>query len=386
MAWPGWQTLEGKTNVKKALGAVFAALLIGAVNVVGSPTADAAELPDFPMALPVGWGLTVQAGGTHTFSSGVRSSVDLGASGGVSVPVVAAADGVVSEVKAGCQVIVTHDDGWQTKYFHLKNVAAVKVGQKISAGTKLGMTGMPGSETCGRGSFRHVHFTLLKSGKEMPIDGLSLGGYTIHSTGGSYCGYWTRDSDGAVVADARRSCYAVPKVTNTLLHPADLSAAGAGDTEVSRDEQRPEISATDTIDAAALYVTEGQHSVGGRAWRTTCEPYSATKRCRTEIWATTVRTDGGSHERSEGWVFNNLTYVESPREMWKGNPLGATGEWTAEDGRKWRTECDTAATGSNGCRSYTWATSISAKARPSGGYDFVTTNDWMFNNIVRFTK
>ena len=72
--------------------------------------------------------------------------------------------------------------------------------------------------------------------------------------------------------------------------------------------------------------------------------------------------------------------------MWKGNPLGATGEWTAEDGRKWRTECDTAATGSNGCRSYTWATSISAKARPSGGYDFVTTNDWMFNNIVRFTK
>ena len=66
------------------------------------------------------------------------------------------------------------------------------------------------------------------------------------------------------MADARRSCYAVPKVTNTLLHPADLSAAGAGKTEVSRDEQRPEISATDTIDAAALYVTEGQHSVGGR--------------------------------------------------------------------------------------------------------------------------
>ncbi|NHB85033.1 hypothetical protein G7085_11605 [Tessaracoccus sp. HDW20] len=67
--------------MKKALGAVFAVLLIGVLSVVGSPTARADDLPDFPMALPVGWGLTVQAGGTHTFSSGVRSSVDLGASG-----------------------------------------------------------------------------------------------------------------------------------------------------------------------------------------------------------------------------------------------------------------------------------------------------------------
>lgn len=370
--------------MKKALGAVFSALLIGALSIVAAPQAQAAELPDFPMALPVGWGLTVQAGGTHTFASGVRSSVDLGASGGVSVEVVAAADGVVSTVAANCQVVITHSGGWQTRYYHLRNIPALTVGQSVTAGTRLGMTAMPGSETCGRGTFRHVHFTLMKNGTEVPIDGLSLGGYTIHSTGGSYCGYWTRDSDGAVVADARRSCYAVPSVKNSLVHPSEL---GHSVSAPARDEgARPELSATDTIDSAALYVTEGQHTVGGRSWRTSCEPYSATTRCRTEIWATTVVNNGGSMQRKEGWAFNNLTYVESPRELWKGNPLGNKGGWTSEDGRRWKTECDNAATGSNACRSYSWATTISATARSGGGYSFRTSEGWTFNNIVRFTR
>ncbi|NHB85034.1 M23 family metallopeptidase [Tessaracoccus sp. HDW20] len=132
---------------------------------------------------------------------------------------------MISTVKAGCQVVITHSGGWQTRYYHLKSIPGFSVGQKVTAGTKLGMTAMPGSETCGRGTFRHVHFSLMKDGREVPIDGLSLGGYTINSTGGAYCGYWTRDSNGAVVADARRSCYAVPKVTNNLIHPDDLERA-----------------------------------------------------------------------------------------------------------------------------------------------------------------
>ena len=82
--------------------------------------------------------------------------------------------------------------------------------------------------------------------------------------------------------------------------------------------------------AAALdvYTTPGTHHLNGRDWRTTCEPYSATTRCRTEIYATTVTQVGGRFVPRNGWYFNNLTYVASPRALWAGNPLGHTGAWT----------------------------------------------------------
>lgn len=103
--------------------------------------------------------------------------------------------------------------------------------------------------------------------------------------------------------------------------------------------------------AVNVYVTPGHHFSGGREWKTSCEPYSQTQRCRTEI-------------RSSGkWVFNNLTYKPSPRSLWVKNPLGKNISWKASDGSKWRTECDTAKTGRNGCRSY---------------------RNGVFNNIVMF--
>ncbi|MBB1484669.1 hypothetical protein H5392_12470 [Tessaracoccus sp. MC1865] len=46
------------------------------------------------------------------------------------------------------------------------------------------------------------------------------------------------------------------------------------------------------------------------------------------------------------------------------------------------TECDTAATGRNGCRSYTCVTVYKATPRSTGGYAFSQSNEWVFNNIV----
>lgn len=112
-----------------------------------------------------------------------------------------------------------------------------------------------------------------------------------------------------------------------------------------------------------VYTTPGELHVNGRYWRTQCEPYSQTARCRTEIAI------------GDKWVFNNLTYLPSDRALWKNNPLGGYGKvgarvsWTASNGTKWRSECDTAASGRNGCRSYIW-----------------TNNQWRFNNIVHFGK
>ena len=105
----------------------------------------------------------------------------------------------------------------------------------------------------------------------------------------------------------------------------------------------------------------GTHTINGRQWRTACEPYSRTERCRTDIWATVVQRAGASFTVQQGWAFNNLTYLPfMTRASWKGNPLGSTG------------------------RSYTMTTVHKATARPAGGYTFSQSNQWLFNNIVMF--
>lgn len=131
----------------------------------------------------------------------------------------------------------------------------------------------------------------------------------------------------------------------------------------------------------ALYVTPGYHFVNGRYWYTACEMYSSTTvRCRTLIYASTVFQKSSQWYTQNAWVFNNLTYLPSPRSAWAGNPLAATGEWTAGDGRPWRSECDTAATGRGACRSYTQVSTASLK----GGKVEQKHNVWTFNGIVKF--
>lgn len=139
-----------------------------------------------------------------------------------------------------------------------------------------------------------------------------------------------------------------------------------------------------------VYLTPGTHHVNGRQWRTTCEPYSQTKRCTTHIWGTTTQRVGNRWVSTKGWVFNNLTYAPSSRSLWTHNPLGAhgrvggTARWTS-DGRQWRTECDTELTGRGGCRSFITATVVESYRNSSGGTSFRSVNREVFNNIVRFS-
>lgn len=73
---------------------------------------------------------------------------------------------------------------------------------------------------------------------------------------------------------------------------------------------------------------------------------------RTEIWATVVKRVGNTYVRETGWVFNTLTYLPfMTRSQWANNPLGRTAEWTAADDAKWKTGCDTPASGKDACRS-----------------------------------
>ena len=141
-----------------------------------------------------------------------------------------------------------------------------------------------------------------------------------------------------------------------------------------------------------VYNQPGQHYENGRYWKTSCDKYSSSVvRCRTDIWATKKVKANGTYYNHNGWVFNNLTYLPSTRAAWKNNPLGAYGEvggkvtWTTEDGRKWRTECDTAITGGGGCRTYTTASVIETIKKPgqSNQYKWVTKE--IFNSMVQFS-
>lgn len=138
------------------------------------------------------------------------------------------------------------------------------------------------------------------------------------------------------------------------------------------DETRPATSATQ------MYTTTGVWSLNGRTWKTNCSMYSSSvERCRTEIWATAVVYSGGRFTQSNGWVFNNLTYKESPRAGWEElNPLITPGEHTIS-GRRWRTECNTSWTGQNACRSRIWATTTGLRDGRFQNWDA-----WVFNNIV----
>lgn len=134
-----------------------------------------------------------------------------------------------------------------------------------------------------------------------------------------------------------------------------------------------------------VYTQPGDHLVNGRYWKTKCEKYSSSVvRCTTSIWGTKAVRSGGSYVNHNGWVFNTLTYLPSTRADWASNPLGKTGSWTASDGSKWRSECDTASTGRNGCRSYR-STKVVEASTSGGRTTFRANTKWVVNNIVQFS-
>jgi murein DD-endopeptidase MepM/ murein hydrolase activator NlpD len=59
----------------------------------------------------------------------------------------------------GNQVVIAHEDGWETWYWHLrKGSVAVQEGQTVTAGTRLGLVGLSGDT-----NFPHLHFELRRN-------------------------------------------------------------------------------------------------------------------------------------------------------------------------------------------------------------------------------
>ncbi len=97
---------------------------------------------------------SIKTQGIHGYNA-----VDLGSPGGIPIPVLAAASGEVIVSKSsgwnggyGSYVVIRHPNGTQTLYSHLSK-DYVSVGQYVSQGQQIGMTG-----NTGRSTGVHLHF------------------------------------------------------------------------------------------------------------------------------------------------------------------------------------------------------------------------------------
>lgn len=109
----------------------------------------------------------------------------------------AARDGIAYRPCANF-VRINHGDGWQTGYYHLKNIV-VSDGQTISRGQELGE--ISSEVGCGgSASGDHTHFTLRQNGDSTYVDinNRDIGGWTVHDGSSMYQGYMQRISDGSI--------------------------------------------------------------------------------------------------------------------------------------------------------------------------------------------
>ncbi len=96
--------------------------------------------------------------------------------------VVAAAPGTVLRY-ADCWLRVTHSDGWTTSYYHLED-PIVSTGQYVGYNQALANVANTLSEAiCYGGSSTgpHLHYSLLRNGAYVPLEGGVLSGWTVNA-------------------------------------------------------------------------------------------------------------------------------------------------------------------------------------------------------------
>jgi LasA protease len=106
--------------------------------------------------------------------------------------VAAARGGTAYRECSGRRVLIVHDGGWSTRYFHLTAVPAsiTELGSPIARGEFLGFQSSGGtSDTsnglpCGsNGNAVHLHFTVYHNNAEVDLTGQNIGGWTVLGMG-----------------------------------------------------------------------------------------------------------------------------------------------------------------------------------------------------------
>jgi len=125
-----------------------------------------------------------------------------------------------AERMAGNGVVISHGNGWETQYSHLRGGSiAVRAGQRVAAGQKLGLVGLSGNT-----EYPHLHFTVRRGGEAVDPFTARPRGAACASSGGSFGnGLWS--------AAANRALAYTPTAVLAVgfsAGPADAAAARAG--------------------------------------------------------------------------------------------------------------------------------------------------------------
>lgn len=91
-----------------------------------------------------------------------------------------------ADKQAGNGVVIDHGDGWETQYSHLqRGSVAVRPGQRVAAGERIGLIGLSGNS-----EFPHLHFAIRHRGQ--PIDPFTGGAADAScAAAGASSGLWT---------------------------------------------------------------------------------------------------------------------------------------------------------------------------------------------------
>jgi hypothetical protein len=125
-----------------------------------------------------------------------------------------------AERMAGNGVVVSHGNGWETQYSHLRNGSiAVRAGERVAAGQKLGLVGLSGNT-----EYPHLHFTVRRNGQAYdPFTARPRGSACASSAGAFGNGLWS-PAAGRALAYQPTAVLAVGFSSG----PADPAAARAG--------------------------------------------------------------------------------------------------------------------------------------------------------------
>lgn len=120
------------------------------------------------------------------------------------------------------EIRIKDKNGLTQTYIHLDNTQKVKVGNKVKQGDPLGNPSCefpPGGANTGP----HVHVGLMKDGQAIPIDGVVVGGWTIHEGVNGQEGTMTKEGEKTRTANAGRYADVNGEIRNDL--PNDSNRA-----------------------------------------------------------------------------------------------------------------------------------------------------------------
>lgn len=138
----------------------------------------------------------VMTGGPHG-NSGDRpfSSLDFKPKDGI---IRAPAPGVVTVLCEGVRLRIDHGGGYSTQYYHVDKTASFPSGSKVSEGDYLGRISKR-IDCGGRADGPHVHFALIRDRRFIPVDGVTMGGWTFYEGSGAYDGRAVEQRTGKVI-------------------------------------------------------------------------------------------------------------------------------------------------------------------------------------------